>query len=64
MEKMEKVSPEIYREEELSETVRGFQVLYGKSHEGFKEKAAVKNAWVLTLLFHFFKLSYSFGLIH
>ena len=42
---MEKVSPEISREEELSETVRSFPVLYDKSHKGFKEKDAVKNAW-------------------
>ena len=61
---MKKVSPEISREEELSETVRGFPVLYDKSHKGFKEKDAVKNAWVLALSFHFLKLSYSFGLIH
>ena len=58
---MEKVAPEISGEEELSETVRGFPVLYDK---GFKEKDAVKNARVLTFLFHFLKLSYSFGLIH
>ena len=50
---MEKVAPEISREEELSETARGLPVLYGKSHKGFKEKDAVKNALVLTLLFHF-----------
>ena len=44
MEKMEKVSLDISREEELSETVRTFPVLY-KSHKGFKEKDAAKNAW-------------------
>ena len=42
---MEEVSPEISREEELSETVRSFPVLYDKFHKGFKEKDAVKNAW-------------------
>ena len=42
---MEKDSPEISREEELSETVRSFPVLYDKSHKGFKEKDAMKNAW-------------------
>ena len=35
----------ISREEELSETVRSFLVLYDKSHKGFKEGDAVKNAW-------------------
>ena len=43
---MEKVSLDISREEELSETVRSFPVLYDKSHKGFKEKDAVKNAWI------------------
>ena len=33
------------REEELSETVKSFPVLYDKSNKGFKEKHAVKNAW-------------------
>ena len=33
------------RAEELKETVRSFPVLYDKSHKGFKEKDAVKNAW-------------------
>ena len=61
---MEKVSLEISREEELSATVRGFPVLYDKFHKEFKEKDAVKNTWVLTLLFYFLKLFYSFGLIH
>ena len=42
---MEKVSPEISRDKELSETVRCFPVLYGKSHKGFKEKDAMENAW-------------------
>ena len=42
---MEKVSPDILREEELSETVRGFRVLYDTSRKGFKEKDVVKNAW-------------------
>ena len=42
---MEKVSPEISREEELSETVRSFPVLYEKSYKGNKEKDAMKNAW-------------------
>ena len=48
---MEKVFPEISIEQELSETVRDFPVLYNKSQKGFKEKDAVKNAWVLTLPF-------------
>ena len=39
---MEKVSPEISREEESLETVRSFPVFY-KSHKGFKENDAVKN---------------------
>ena len=43
LKKMEKVSPYISREEELSKTVRSFQVLYDKFHKGFKEKDAVKN---------------------
>ena len=56
------------REEELSESVRSFWVLYNKTHKGFKEKDAMKNAWesqrrwnliksviifILTVLFHF-----------
>ena len=48
---MEKVSPEISREKKLSETVRGFPVLYDKSHKGFKEKDAVKNACEKLFLF-------------
>ena len=35
---MEKVSPEIFREEEMSETVRGFRLLYEKSAKGLKKK--------------------------
>ena len=42
---MDKVSPELSREEELSETVGSFPILYGKSHKGFKENDAMKNAW-------------------
>ena len=42
---MEKVSPEISTEEELSETVRSFPVLYDKSYKGNKEKDVMKNAW-------------------
>ena len=42
---MGKVSPEIFSEEELSETVRCFAVLYDKFCKGLKEKDAVKNAW-------------------
>ena len=74
---MEKVSPEISWEEELSGTPRSFPILYDKSHKRFKEKDAVKNAWdgvatelevILTviafILFQFLKLSYSFGLTH
>ena len=45
LKKIEKVSLQISREDELLETVRSFPVLYDKSHEGFKEKDAVKNAW-------------------
>ena len=41
---MEKVSPEISNEEELSETVRSFPVFYDMSHKGFKKKDAMKNA--------------------
>ena len=41
---MEKVSLDISRKEELSETVRSFPVFYDKSHKGFKEKNAIKNA--------------------
>ena len=41
---MEKVSLDISRKEELSETVRRFSVLY-ESHKGFKEKDAMKHAW-------------------
>ena len=48
---MEKVSPEISRKEELSETDRGFPVLYDKSHKGFKEKDAVQNACGKLFLF-------------
>ena len=76
---MDKVSPEIFREGELLQTVRDFPVWH-KSHKGFKEKDSVKNAldgvvkrwnlfepvliFILTLLIHFLKPSYSFGLIH
>ena len=42
---MEKISPEIFREQEMPETVRGFPVLCDKSRKGFKEKDAMKNAW-------------------
>ena len=42
---MEKVSPEISREKELSQTVRSFPILHDESNVGFKEKDAVKNAW-------------------
>ena len=42
---MEKVSLDISREEDLSEIVRSFPVLYGKSHKGFIEKDTVKNVW-------------------
>lgn len=41
---MKKVSLDVWKQEELLETVRGFPVLYDKSHKGFKEKDAVKNA--------------------
>ena len=34
---MEKVSLEISRKDELSETVISFSILFGKSHKGFKE---------------------------
>ena len=42
---MGKVSPDIFREEELWKTVRYFTVLYDKFRKGLKEKDAVKNAW-------------------
>ena len=42
---MEMISPKISKEEELSETLRSFPVFYDKSHNGFKVKDAVKNAW-------------------
>ena len=42
---MTNISPEIFTEEELSETVRGFPVLCDKSRKWFKEKDAMKNAW-------------------
>ena len=77
---MEKVSLDISREEELSETVRSFPALYGKSQKGFKEKDGVKmhemesqrrwnlfkpvNTFTLALLFLFLKLSYSFRSTH
>ena len=35
---MEKFSPEIFREEEMSETVRGFPLLHEKSAKGLKKK--------------------------
>ena len=41
---MKKVSLDVWKQEELSETVRVFPVLYDKSHKGFKEKDALKNA--------------------
>ena len=41
---MKKVSLDVWKQEELLETVRGFPVLYDKSHKGFKEKDALKNA--------------------
>ena len=45
LKKIEKISLQISREDELWETVRSFPVLYNRSLEGFKEKDAVKNAW-------------------
>ena len=42
---MEQVSLDISRDEELPETVRSFPIWYDRSHKGFKEKDAVKNAW-------------------
>ena len=65
MEKIEKVSLDIPREEELSEIVRSLSVLY-KSHKGFKEKDAMKNAWdgVATALEFILKLFHSFSLTH
>ena len=41
---MKKVSLDVWKQEELLETVRDFPVLYDKSHKGFKEKDALKNA--------------------
>ena len=62
----------------MSEIAKSFLVLYDKSRKSFKEKDTVKNAWdevttalefnltvnyfILSLLLHFLKLSYSFGL--
>ena len=62
---MEKISLDISREEELSETVRSLSGLY-KSHEGFKEKDAMKNAWdgVATALEFILKLFHFFSLTH
>ena len=74
---MEKVSLDISSKEEMSEIAKSFLVLYDKSCKSFKEKDTVKNAWdgvtaalefnltvifILSLLLHFLKLSYSFGL--
>ena len=42
---MEKVPLDISREEEQSETVKSFPVLYDKPRKVFQEKVAVKNAW-------------------
>ena len=39
------VSPEIFREKELSGIVKSFLVLHDKCHNGFEERNAVKNAW-------------------
>ena len=41
---MKKVSLDVSREEELSENVSSFQVLYSKSHNGFKEEVTMKNS--------------------
>ena len=62
---MEKVSLDISREEKLSGTVRSFLVLC-EPHKWFKEKDAMKNAWVgiAKALEFILKLSHSFGLIH
>ena len=35
---MEKFSPDIFREEEMSETVRGFPLLYDKSAKGLRKQ--------------------------
>lgn len=35
----------LLEEENLSEAVRNFPVLYDKSHKGYKERDAVRNAW-------------------
>ena len=61
MKKMERVSLDISREEKLLETVRTFPVLYIKSHKGFKEKDAAKNAWDgVTTAFEFIQTSIYF----
>ena len=62
---MEKISLNISREEELSETVKSFSVLY-EYHKGFKVKDAMKNACdvIATALEFILKPSHSFGLIH
>ena len=51
LENWKKVSPEKFREEDFSETARGFLVLYGKSHKAFKEKDAVKKTCEKLFLF-------------
>ena len=39
------MSRSIKEEEQLSEKVKEFPVLYGKAAQGYKEKGAVNNAW-------------------
>ena len=62
---MDKISLDISWEEELSETVSRFSVLYEYQKE-FKVKDTMKNAWdgITTALEFILKLSHSFGLIH
>ena len=62
---MEKISLDISREEELSEAVRIFSVLY-EYHKGFKVEDAMENGWngIAKALRFILKLFHSFGLIH
>ena len=62
---MERASLDIFRDEELLETVRSFSALY-EHHKGFKERDAMKKYMdgVTTALQFIFNLSHSFGLKH
>ena len=43
---MKKVSLDISKEKELSETIRSFPVLYDKSRKGFRENPPAKYMFV------------------